>query len=136
MAFFTKEYQGKHQGRNVWYFKFLRGPKSKNEFSGLLSELTNFYIKQEEFALIVDSSGCSISPSYVTVLSEWMKNNKLNAQKYLKKTSVIVEGLIVRNFLKAVFFVVPASTPVRFFEDRYSAAEFAGIDMTKLKLIN
>ena len=93
----------------------LMAPKSEYDYDLFLVELSKLYDDEKPFTMLIDTRNLkeNLPVSFIQKMAKWIKTHKEQSIKYLQKTSIVVNGMFIEYFLKAVFVIMPPSTPCK-----------------------
>lgn len=91
----------------------ISAPKSEAEYDLFLLEMSKLYDDRKPFTMLIDTRSLktNLPVSFIQKMANWIKTHKEQSILYLKKTSIVVNGVFIEYFLKAVFLIMPPSTP-------------------------
>jgi hypothetical protein len=80
------------------------------------------------FSIIVDSTRVVAADVTITqMVIAWLRFNRERFKKYLRCTSIVLSGTIIRNILDVVFKVQTPVAPMKMVSDMESAWDFVGL---------
>lgn len=100
--------------RSTWpvvTIKFM-DPATDDEFDAYLDTLDALYEQEEPFALIFDARDAAYLPAkYRRRQAEWMEANHERIEHYLAGTAYVVDSLVTRGVLRAIFAMQSQPAP-------------------------
>jgi hypothetical protein len=104
----------------------MEGAVTEEMLEGFLSEADAVLARNEPFVAIMDGSRAASTPAFVRQRSvEWQRANAAQLKAYCLGTAFVLSSAIQRFITMTVMMIVPLPMPVRIFETRKDALEWA-----------
>ena len=109
----------------VVYITLCAVPTSDDLNSNFLAPLNAMLEAGKTFSVIVDSTQVvSANMTLTRLIISWLRSNRERFKLYLRCSSVIVRGSLIRNILDAVFKVQTPVAPMKVVPEPQQAWEF------------
>lgn len=105
--------------------KMIGSPAEYSDVQEYLDFISSLYQKKNEFCILFDASQVGHVPrKYLNMQVNFMRDNKQNTRKYMKKAAIVLTSPLTKALLDIIFRLCPPSTTVKIFGNKRSAWKF------------